>query len=108
MSSLVADVNDLKSRLEWGQPAFTMIDVRDRHTYNHGHITGAISIPLNDLADRAKSSLHKERHIYIYGEHDTQAAYAAQILQSAGFNDVFVIQGGLTAWKTVGGATEGV
>jgi rhodanese-related sulfurtransferase len=51
MSSLVADVNDLKSRLEWGQPAFTMIDVRDRHTYNHGHITGAMSIPLDDLAE---------------------------------------------------------
>lgn len=108
MSNLVVDVNDLISRLEWGQPAFTIIDVRDRHTYNHGHITGAISIPLNDLADRAKSSLHKERQIYIYGEHDTHATQAANILGFAGFKNVFVLQGGLTAWKTCGGATEGV
>jgi rhodanese-related sulfurtransferase len=108
MSNLVADVHDLKSRLEWGQPAFTIIDVRDRHTYNHGHISGAISIPLDDLADRAKSSLHKERHIYVYGEHDAHTAHAAQTLRSAGFTDVSEIQGGLNAWKTVGGATEGI
>ncbi|MBK1990005.1 rhodanese-like domain-containing protein [Sphaerospermopsis aphanizomenoides BCCUSP55] len=108
MSNLVADVHDLKSRLEWGQPAFTIIDVRDRHTYNHGHISGAISIPLDDLADRAKSTLHKERHIYVYGEHDAHTAHAAQTLRAAGFIDVSEIQGGLTAWKTVGGATEGV
>ncbi|MEO3705505.1 rhodanese-like domain-containing protein [Trichormus azollae] len=108
MSNLVADVHDLKSRLEWGQPAFTIIDVRDRYTYNHGHISGAISIPLDDLADRAKSALHKQRHIYVYGEHDTHTAYAAQKLRDAGFTDVSEIQGGLNAWKTVGGATEGI
>ncbi|BAZ81977.1 rhodanese-like domain-containing protein [Sphaerospermopsis kisseleviana CS-549] len=108
MSNLVADVNELISRLEWGQPAFTIIDVRDRLTYNHGHITGAISIPLNDLADRAKTSLHKQRQIYVYGDHDTHANLAVSILGAAGFRDVCVIQGGLDAWKTVGGATEGV
>jgi rhodanese-related sulfurtransferase len=108
MSNLVADVHDLKSRLEWGQPAFTIIDVRDRHTYNHGHISGAISIPLDDLADCAKSALHKERHIYVYGEHDTHTAHAARKLRDAGFSHVSEIQGGLNAWKTVGGATEGI
>ncbi|MBD2569115.1 rhodanese-like domain-containing protein [Anabaena lutea] len=107
-SSLVADVADLKSLLEWGQPAFTIVDVRDRYTYNHGHITGAISIPLDDLESRAKFALHKERQIYVYGEHDAHAAHAAQILRGAGFTDVSEIQGGLTAWKTIGGATEGV
>jgi rhodanese-related sulfurtransferase len=107
MSNLVADVNDLKSRLEWGQPALTIVDVRDRHTYNHGHITGAISIPLNDLGVRL-TSLHKQRHIYVYGENEDHAAQAAYVLGSAGFKDVFTIQGGLSAWKTVGGAVEGV
>jgi rhodanese-related sulfurtransferase len=62
-----ADVHDIKSRLEWGQPAFTIVDVRDRYTYNDGHITGAIQISLDELAQRAKSALHTERHIYVYG-----------------------------------------
>jgi rhodanese-related sulfurtransferase len=52
--NLVADVNDLKTSLLWGQPAFTIIDVRDRSTYNHSRITGAISMPLNDLESAPK------------------------------------------------------
>ncbi|MBE9004275.1 rhodanese-like domain-containing protein [Fortiea sp. LEGE XX443] len=107
-SNLVTDAHDLKSRLEWGQPAFTIIDVRDRHSYNHGHISGAIPIPLDDLVNRAKSTLHKERHIYIYGDNDQQTAQAAQVLRGAGFSEVGEIKGGLIAWKTAGGATEGV
>lgn len=106
-SELVADAHDLKSRLEWGQPAFTIVDVRDRHTYNHGHITGAIQIPLEDLGKRAKSSLHTERHIYVYGASDEQTSQAVHTLREAGFIHVGEIQGGLTAWKSVGGATEG-
>ncbi|TAE59737.1 MAG: rhodanese-like domain-containing protein [Nostocales cyanobacterium] len=108
MSNLVADVNDLRLRLEWGQPAFTIIDLRDRFTYNHGHITGAISLPLNDLLARAKSSLHPEREIYIYGDNDTQVTTAVKILEYAGFKNVSEIPGGVTAWKTFGGATEGI
>ncbi|MBW4646708.1 MAG: rhodanese-like domain-containing protein [Goleter apudmare HA4340-LM2] len=107
-SNLAVDVHDLKSRLEWGQPGFTILDVRDRHTYNHGRISGAIQIPLDELAQRAKSALHTERHIYVYGADDAQSAHAVQILQNAGFTEVALVPGGLTAWKTVGGATEGV
>ena len=108
ISDLVAEVHDLKSRLEWGQPAFTIIDVRDRHTYNYNRITGAIPIPLDELVKRAKSALHQERQIYIYGDSDTQAGYAVQLLRAAGFSNATVLRGGIKAWKTVGGATEGV
>ncbi|WP_341524814.1 rhodanese-like domain-containing protein [Nostoc sp. UHCC 0302] len=107
-SNLAVDVHDLKSRLQWGQPAFTIIDVRDRHTYNHGHITGAIPIALDGLASRAKSSLHTERHIYIYGENDEQTTHAATLLRQAGFAEVAEIPGGFSAWKSIGGATEGI
>ncbi|MDB9373786.1 rhodanese-like domain-containing protein [Nodularia sphaerocarpa] len=107
-SDLVAEVHDLKSRLEWGQPAFTIIDVRDRHTYNYNRITGAIQIPLDELVKRAKPALHEERQIYIYGDSDTQAGYAVQLLRAAGFMNATVLRGGITAWKTIGGATEGV
>lgn len=106
--NLLADAHDIKSRLEWGQPAFTIVDVRDRHTYNHGHITGAIPISLDDLVSRAKSTLHSERQIYIYGENDAHTAQAAHLLRESGFVDVSEIKGGFAAWKSVGGAVEGV
>ncbi|MFM7363384.1 MAG: rhodanese-like domain-containing protein [Cuspidothrix sp.] len=106
--NVAADVNDLKTSLLWGQPAFTIIDVRDRSTYNYSRITGAISIPLNDLESRAQTSLHRKRQIYIYGENETQSAQAVRTLQFLGFTSVAQLSGGLQAWKSIGGATEGI
>ena len=58
--------------------------MRDRHTYNHGRITGAIPIPLDDLVSRAKSSLHTERQIYIYGENDEHTAKQPKYYENLG------------------------
>jgi rhodanese-related sulfurtransferase len=103
-----ADIHDIKSRLEWGQPAFTIIDVRDRCTYNQGHIMGALPIPLENLVNSARASLHTQRDIYVYGEDDLQSADAARRLQAIGFTNVAEIKGGMAAWQHIGGALEGV
>jgi rhodanese-related sulfurtransferase len=99
---------DLKARLEWGEPALTIVDVRDREAYNAGRITGAIPMPMEQLADLAQSSLEPERDIYIYGDSDEQAIQAAEMLRGAGFKNVAQIVGGLPAWREVAGSTEGV
>ncbi len=101
------DVNNIISRLQWGQPALTIIDVRDRCTYNQGHIMGALPISIEELTSRAKASLNTQREIYVYGENDQQAADAARKLQVVGFTNVSEITGGLAAWKNAGGAIEG-
>ncbi|WP_071187093.1 rhodanese-like domain-containing protein [Trichormus sp. NMC-1] len=103
-----SDVHVIKSRLEWGEPAFTILDVRDRSIYNEGHIMGAMSMPIDELADRAALSLDHKRDIYVYGMNEEQTAQAAQILRAAGFLNVSQIKGGFGAWKAIGGATEGI
>ncbi|MCM0589270.1 MAG: rhodanese-like domain-containing protein [Gloeotrichia echinulata DVL01] len=103
-----SDVHVLKSRLEWGEPALTILDVSDRRTYNQGHIMGAMPMPIDELVDCAASSLEKVRDIYVYAATETQTAQAAQLLRSAGFKHVSQLQGGLTAWKAIGGQTEGI
>ncbi|MBE9006596.1 rhodanese-like domain-containing protein [Fortiea sp. LEGE XX443] len=102
------DVHVLKSRLEWGEPAFTILDVRDRQTYNEGHIMGAMPMPIDELAERAVPSLAKSRDIYVYGTNDEESAQSAQVLRSAGFEHVSQLKGGLAAWKAIGGPTEGI
>jgi len=103
-----SNVHELKSRLEWGEPAFTILDVRDRQVFNDGHILGAMAMPIDEVVDRAKSSLEFSRDIYVYGETDEQTTQAAQSLRSAGFEHVSELKGGLPAWKAIGGPTEGV
>src|SRR5689334_3519376 len=94
-----SDAHVLKSRLEWGEPAFTILDVRDRPTYNNGHIMGAITAPIENLVDIASSSLEKSRDIYVYGASDEQTSEAVNHLRSAGFVHVSELRGGLAAWK---------
>ena len=99
---------DLKARLEWGEPALTIVDIRDRIAFSQGRITGAISMPMEQFMELAHANVETTRDVYIYGESDEQSLQAAQLLRDAGFSNVAQIMGGLAAWCEVAGPTEGV
>jgi rhodanese-related sulfurtransferase len=97
----------LKERLEWGEPALTIIDIRERDLFNEEHITGAMPMPLTDVVEMVSNSLEHNRDIYLYGSDNEQAAEAATKLGEAGFTNVSQIEGGLDAWKAIAGPTDG-
>ncbi|NEP18428.1 MAG: rhodanese-like domain-containing protein [Leptolyngbya sp. SIO4C1] len=101
----VATAAEVKARLDWGEPALTIIDVRDRESFNNERIMGAVSMPLSELTDRIE--LESNRDIYVYGASESETAGAATQLEGAGFERVSAIEGGLSAWKAAGGPTEG-
>jgi len=101
-------VYELKARLDWGDPALTIIDVRDRTEFHFSHILGAISLPLNELVDRTLSSLETTRDIYIYGDTDEETAEAAAKLRAAGYQYVSELRGGAAAWKAVDYPVESI
>lgn len=105
-----SSAHDLKSRLEWGEPALTIFDVRDRETFNNGHITGAIPLPIEQLSQgiEPSPSLALNRDIYVYSDSEEQTSQAANQLRNSGFVNVSELQGGLAAWKAIGGPTDGV
>jgi rhodanese-related sulfurtransferase len=95
----VSSAQALKERLDWGEPALTILDARDRESYLEERITGAM------LFSEAKS-LPLNRDIYVYGD-SSEAEAAANQLREAGFESVSQLQGGLAGWKAISGATEG-
>lgn len=97
----------LKARLDWGKPDLTIIDVRDRDSFNGEHITGAVPIPLDKLVETVQPMLEQSRDIYVYGDSAEQTINAAAQLDRVGFDRVAVIDQGLTAWKQIQGPTEG-
>ena len=103
-----ATAQELKSRLDWGEPALTIIDVRDRADFNETRIQGSVSMPLVALAAAIDGSLEKERDIYIYGDSDAATAEAANQLRGAGYQRVAELKGGLPAWKAAKYPIEGV
>jgi len=93
---------DLKTRLDWGEPALTIIDARDRALFLNGHITGAVSMPASKLVQMAQRSLELDRDIYIYADTDEETAQVADQLRQAGYQNVAELRGGFAAWKAMG------
>lgn len=102
-----SSIYDLKERLDWGEPALTIIDVRSREAFNTSHITGAVPLPLNQLVEQALMNLELIRDIYVYGSSDEETAAAAALLKEAGYQNVAELAGGLPAWKAAGFPIEG-
>lgn len=101
-----SSAHDLKARLDWGEPALTILDVRDRASFNAAHILGAMPMPLDELVERAQS-IDQVRDIYVYGTSDEETMQAANQLREAGYQNVAALKGGLAAWKAISGPTEG-
>jgi len=100
-------VQDLKERLDWGEPALTLIDVRSRESFNVSRIMGAISLPVEELVDRALVNFELVRDLYVYGATDQETSEAAALLREAGYQNVAELVGGLAAWKSAGYPIEG-
>jgi len=77
-----------------------VIDVREPEEFLKSHIENAISTPLGNLpAHLSKLEAHKNKPILIACQNGTRSASAAKILTKAGFEQVFVITGGMQAWE---------
>ncbi|HEY9638876.1 MAG TPA: rhodanese-like domain-containing protein [Coleofasciculaceae cyanobacterium] len=102
-----ASVHELKSRLNWGEPGLTILDLRDHSTFSQCHIMGAMNMPAGSLPGLAQASIPHNRDIYVYGASDEETASGANSLRSAGFERVAELKGGLTAWREIDGSIEG-
>ncbi|MEY3300533.1 MAG: hypothetical protein RLZZ597_3793 [Cyanobacteriota bacterium] len=101
-------VYDLKERLDWGEPALSIIDVRDRSDFSASHVTGAISIPAHQLLETAHRCFEPDRDLYIYGNTDAESKTAAEQLRAAGYISVSILRGGVAAWKAAGFPVEAI
>ncbi len=77
-----------------------VIDVREPPEFVLSHIEQAINMPLGKLPEElSKLAEHKNKPILIACQTGTRSASAGKILTKAGFEQVFVITGGMQAWE---------
>lgn len=80
-----------------------VIDVRDADAYAKGHILGAKSVPLADLARRAGDlEKHKSKAVIVSCQNGDRSAAAAATLRQNGFSRVHPLNGGFAAWQHAG------
>ena len=76
-----------------------VIDVREPEEFLKGHIENAINTPLGNLSTHmSKLEANKHKAVLIACQTGTRSASAGKLLTKAGFEQVFVISGGMQAW----------
>lgn len=89
-----------------GREDVLLLDVRTASDFagEWGHIPGAQNLPLEDLPQRLPElAQHKQRAVRLVCRTDRRSTLAARLLTEAGFTDVRVIRGGMTAWRAMNG-----
>ena len=77
-----------------------ILDVRGAGEYDRGHVINAVHIPLAQLAkERSKLNKYKDRPIIAACRNGQQSATACGTLKKNGFQNVYKLQGGMTAWE---------
>jgi adenylyltransferase/sulfurtransferase len=89
-------VQELKEKLENGG-GLAVLDVREPHEYEVANI-GARLIPLGELPERLVE-LDKDETLAVHCKTGGRSARAVKLLQDAGFENVYNVKGGITAWS---------
>lgn len=81
------------------------IDVRATEEFVGGHALEAANFPL-DALEKDLAKLDKDKPVYVICQTGRRSQKGAEILQKAGFKDIYNIQGGTSAWTEAGYPVE--
>lgn len=82
-------------------PEFVIIDVRRPDEYAGGHITDAINIDSAQISERL-NSLDPDGTYLLCCQRGGRSAGAREVMEGAGFHNVYEVKGGMSAWQAAG------
>lgn len=82
-----------------------VIDVRTAAEYASGHIPGAVNIPFDQVAERI-AEVDAPHGVALYCMVGPRARKGESALLAVGYEQVFHIEGGLSAWQSAGFPVE--
>lgn len=78
---------------------YILLDVRTVEEYNDGHIEGAINLPLDEIEEKAISTLpNLNQPIFVYCRSGNRSKTASQQLVELGYTNI-IEMGGIIDWK---------
>jgi len=98
-------VDELHAQLHDDGKMLQIIDVRAPGEFSSGHLPGAKNVPLPELESRL-AGLDSSQPTAVICAGGYRSAAAASILQRHGFQDLYNITGGTSAWVSAGYSTE--
>jgi len=80
-----------------------VLDLRDNNAFGQGHIVGAKNIPHTRLAqDVQELAKYKEKPIILVCEMGRLSPASGALLHKQGFTQVYMLSGGVQAWRSAG------
>ena len=89
-------VTDLADWIIKGKSDYELVDLRSEEKYNEYTIPNSQCIPLPQISS---SELLRNQKIVLFSDDDVTASQAWFILKSKGYKGVYILDGGLDAWK---------
>lgn len=77
---------------------YLLVDVRERHEHEAGHIPLSVNLPLSQ-ASRWSKELDRDRPVILYCRTTNRSRRCAEALIGMGFRDVRVLSGGYLEWS---------
>jgi len=78
-----------------------VIDVREPHEYNGGHVPNAALIPVNSVFAR-REELPKDQDVIFVCQVGQRSALACEMAAASGLTRIFNLEGGTDAWVGAG------
>lgn len=80
-------------------PEFIILDVRTSNEYNSGHIENALNIDYksSDFKDEV-GKLDRDKTYLTYCRSGRRSTAASEIMTEIGFENIYMIEGGIVAW----------
>lgn len=76
-----------------------VVDVRDKESFDRGHIVESINIPAAEVPDKLIQKLKKAKSIVLVCDTGTRSGQLVASLRKQGLETVFSLQGGIGAWQ---------
>lgn len=93
-----ADLADLMC----GPEQVDVIDVREQHDWDAGHIAGSRVVPLETFRADPEAFLVRERTLVFVCAKGVRSLAAAKLADRFGYQRVFSLEGGTKEWSSVG------
>ena len=94
---------ELKERLDAGEDVL-VVDVREARECTTGMLPNALHIPMREMGSRWKE-VSTANEIVCYCQSGARSYETAMMLRSKGLFNATSLEGGINAWRSVGGDT---
>jgi rhodanese-related sulfurtransferase len=97
---------ELQRRLRTSYPLYQLLDVRPTADFDRGHIAGAVSVSVDELASALPAGCQSGTELFVIGAEpgDPAIRAASLALLAHGCHRIVELPGGILEWQDDGGA----